>query len=102
MWAFKIGYKVSFIKVDFPEPETPVTQINLPSGNFTLKFFKLFPAAPVILVGKKYFGNLMKYVENNLLADGMISPKDMDLFAITEDEDQNLEIIKNAPVRKDV
>ena len=29
-----------------PEPETPVTQVNTPSGNFTSIFFKLFSAAP--------------------------------------------------------
>ncbi len=39
-------YKTSFTKVDFPEPETPVTQLNTPNGNFTLIFFKLFSVAP--------------------------------------------------------
>lgn len=38
-------YNTSFTKVDFPEPETPVTQVNTPSGNFTLIFFKLFSTA---------------------------------------------------------
>ena len=28
-------YKISFTKVDLPLPETPVTHINLPSGNLT-------------------------------------------------------------------
>lgn len=35
-------YNTSFTKVLFPEPETPVTHINCPSGNFTFIFFKLF------------------------------------------------------------
>ena len=39
-------YKTSFIKVLFPEPETPVTQMNSPSGNLTLIFFKLCSFAP--------------------------------------------------------
>ena len=43
---FKIGYKVSLIKVDFPLPETPVTPIMVPSGKLTETFFKLFPVAP--------------------------------------------------------
>ena len=39
-------YKTSFTNVDFPEPDTPVTQLNTPNGNFTLTFFKLFSVAP--------------------------------------------------------
>ena len=30
----------------FREPDTPVTQLNTPNGNFTLIFFKLFSVAP--------------------------------------------------------
>ena len=39
-------HKISFTNVDFPLPDTPVTQINFPSGNLTLIFFKLFSLAP--------------------------------------------------------
>lgn len=39
-------YKTSLTSVDFPEPETPVTQLNTLSGNLTLIFFKLFSVAP--------------------------------------------------------
>ena len=39
-------YNTSFTNVDFPEPETPVTQVNTPKGNCTLIFFKLFSVAP--------------------------------------------------------
>ena len=39
-------YNISFTKVDFPEPETPVTTVNTPNGNFTFIFFKLFSLAP--------------------------------------------------------
>lgn len=35
-------YKTSFTKVDLPEPETPVTQVNTPSGILTFISFKLF------------------------------------------------------------
>jgi hypothetical protein len=34
------------IKVDFPEPETPVTQVKTPNGISTLIFFKLLADAP--------------------------------------------------------
>ena len=39
-------YKISFTNVLFPDPETPVTHINCPSGNLTFMFFKLFWVAP--------------------------------------------------------
>src|SRR3990167_5094061 len=45
-------YKISSISVDLPEPETPVTQIKQPKGNFTSIFFKLCSLAPFI--SKKY------------------------------------------------
>ena len=37
-------------KVDLPPPETPVTQRNLPNGNFTSKDFRLLPVAPLIVM----------------------------------------------------
>ena len=42
--------KISVINVDFPEPDTPVTDINLPKGKFTVKFFKLFSFAPLMTI----------------------------------------------------
>ena len=45
-----ILYSISFTKVDFPDPDTPVTHINFPSGNFTFIFFKLFSSAPNISI----------------------------------------------------
>ncbi len=41
-----MGYNVSLIKVDFPLPETPVTQQKVPNGISRSTFFKLFPVAP--------------------------------------------------------
>ncbi|CSI53808.1 Uncharacterised protein [Vibrio cholerae] len=35
------------IRVDFPEPETPVTQVNRPTGIDRSTFFKLLPTAPL-------------------------------------------------------
>ena len=40
-------YNISRIKLLLPLPDTPVTQMNLPSGNLTLIFFKLFSLAPL-------------------------------------------------------
>ena len=42
-----MGCKVSFISVDLPLPDTPVTQMSFPKGNSTSTFFRLFPFAPL-------------------------------------------------------
>ena len=34
------------MRLDLPEPEMPVTQINSPSGNFTSMLRRLFSRAP--------------------------------------------------------
>ena len=49
--------------MDFPEPETPVTQVKGPNGIFKLTFFKLFPVAPLIsrnlpFLAKRLFGGI--------------------------------------------
>jgi len=41
-------YNTSFTSVLFPEPDTPVTQLNTPKGILTSKSFKLFSHAPLI------------------------------------------------------
>src|SRR3989304_3876174 len=38
--------RISSTSVDLPEPETPLTQTNSPSGTRTSMFFRLFPRAP--------------------------------------------------------
>ena len=37
---------VSLTKVDFPEPETPVTTIKQPTGNLAVIFLRLLPLQP--------------------------------------------------------
>ena len=44
----KTLYKISFTSVDFPEPLTPVTDTNTPSGISTSISFRLFSLAPLI------------------------------------------------------
>ena len=41
-------YNTSLTSDDLPEPDTPVTQTNLPSGNLTFIFLRLFSSAPFI------------------------------------------------------
>ena len=56
---FKALYKVCNIKVDFPLPETPVTQVKVPIGIFKLTLFKLLPVAPLISKNLPFFANLL-------------------------------------------
>ncbi len=45
-WVATARNRVSLISVDFPEPDTPVTQVNSPRGNSAVTFFKLLAVAP--------------------------------------------------------
>ena len=45
LW-FACVNSVSFTSVDLPEPDTPVTQVNRPSGNSAFTFLRLLPRAP--------------------------------------------------------
>lgn len=54
---------------------------------------------PIVLVGKKYWKPLDKFIKKVLLKGEKIDKEDIDLYTITDDEDKIIEIIKNAPVR---
>jgi uncharacterized protein (TIGR00730 family) len=43
---------------------------------------------PVVLIGSDYWEELLGWVRNELLADGMISPEDLDLLYVTDDLDE--------------
>lgn len=60
------------------------------------------PQAPVILVGKDFWGPLLNFIENELYEDYRVIPKDfMEIYKIVDDENEILSIIKNAPLRTD-
>jgi uncharacterized protein (TIGR00730 family) len=46
---------------------------------------------PVVLVGSDYWEELLTWVRGELLADGMISPNDLDLLYVTDDPDDVVE-----------
>jgi len=54
---------------------------------------------PIILVGSYFWNNFDKFIKENLLGNEKISHGDTDLYAITDNEDEIIEIIKNAPIR---
>jgi uncharacterized protein (TIGR00730 family) len=42
---------------------------------------------PVVLFDSDYWAELLQWVKGELLADGMISPEDLDLLYVTDDVD---------------
>jgi uncharacterized protein (TIGR00730 family) len=87
--------KVCFVKYS-------VAFIFMPGGFGTLdEFFELLtlvqtqriPQFPLILVGKNYWKGLLSWVESTLEKNRLISPEDNELFSLTDDPDEVLEII---------
>jgi len=62
------------------------------------------PKTPIILYGSEFWQPLEEYFKKVLLLEGQetISKEDLDLYIITDNDEEVLEIIKNAPVRTDI
>ncbi len=57
---------------------------------------------PVILVGVDFWTPIMEVFKQKMLIENdTISPEDMNIFKITDNEDQIVQIVKNAPYRQD-
>ena len=48
---------------------------------------------PVVLFGSDYWGELVDWIRSELLADGMISPEDIDLLYVTDDPAEAVRIV---------
>jgi uncharacterized protein (TIGR00730 family) len=48
---------------------------------------------PVVLVGSDYWEELLGWIRGELLADGMISPEDLELLHVTDDVDRAVELV---------
>lgn len=70
----------------------------------TLKQTRKIPSVPIILYGKDFWEPLEAFFKEVLLKEGRetISKEDLDLYVITDNDDEILEIIKNAEVRTDI
>ncbi len=55
---------------------------------------------PMIMVGSDFWNSLYEFMKKELLGRETIDPSDLDLFKITDDEDEIINVIRNAPVRK--
>ncbi|MEO7664988.1 MAG: TIGR00730 family Rossman fold protein [Candidatus Limnocylindrales bacterium] len=56
---------------------------------------------PIILVGSEFFGGLLTWIRERLLADGMIEEGDLDLIQVTDDPAEVIEIVKRSQSRRD-
>ncbi len=54
---------------------------------------------PIILVGTYFWNDLDQFIKNQLLKNKKISSEDINLYTITDNHDEIIEIIKNAPIR---
>ena len=82
--------------------------IFYPGGYGTLdEFFELLTlvqtkkieGVPLICVGPEYWNKVKDLMKNGMLNTNFILSEDLDLFTITDDLDQVVDIIKNVPVR---
>lgn len=48
---------------------------------------------PIILVGSKFWGGLLDWLKNTLIAEGMASPEDMDLMQVIDDPKEVVDAI---------
>ena len=49
--------------------------------------------APVILVGVEFWAPFQAFIKNQLIPNKLISPDDLNLYTITDDEDEIMRII---------
>jgi uncharacterized protein (TIGR00730 family) len=48
---------------------------------------------PVVLIGTEFWGGLVEWIKHTLVTNGTISAKDLDLFHVTDDLDEAVNII---------
>jgi predicted Rossmann-fold nucleotide-binding protein len=51
-------------------------------------------------VGSDYWGGLVDWLRDRMLADGYISPEDVDTLAVCDDLDQVIEIVESVEHRR--
>lgn len=69
----------------------------------TLKQTKKIPDVPVILFGSDFWNPLEDFIKKILLKENnTISKKDLNLYLITDDIDEVVEIVSSAPIRAEI
>ena len=68
----------------------------------TLVQTKKIPKVPIILVGKNHWDKVDGFIRETLFKDiNSIDEEDMDIYKIADSDDEIIEIIKKAPLRKE-
>lgn len=68
----------------------------------TLVQTKKIPKVPIILVGKKHWDKVNEFIKEDLLREiNAIDENDMSIYKIVDSNDEIIEIIRNAPLRKE-
>lgn len=57
------------------------------------------PKAPIILVGVSFWSLLEQFFKNVLMENKMVDPEEISLYTLTDNEDEMLKLIKDAPIR---
>jgi len=87
--------KVCFVKYS-------IGFIFMPGGYGTLdEFFELvtlvqterIPLFPLVLIGREFWQGLVRWMKGTVLARGYISPEDLELFTLTDDPKEAVDII---------
>src|SRR4051794_41230696 len=55
---------------------------------------------PIVLLGSAYWSGLVDWVRGTVLADGKISKRDLDMFQVTDDVDEAVEVMVEAQRRR--
>ena len=55
---------------------------------------------PLILVGTEYWKGMLDWIRDTMLADGKVSPEDLNLLQVTDSPEEVCQIIKQAWERK--
>ncbi len=69
--------------------------------SLTLKQTRKIDQVPFILVGREFWEPLDKFIKEQLVTRELIDPEDPDLYTITDNEDEIMNIIMSAPERSD-
>ncbi|HBX80932.1 MAG: TIGR00730 family Rossman fold protein [Propionibacteriaceae bacterium] len=63
--------------------------------SLTMMQTKKVTSFPLVLVGTKYWGGLIDWMRESVLADGYINPIDLDMLKITDDPDEAVRLVTN-------
>lgn len=55
---------------------------------------------PIILIGSQFWGGLVEWIRTRLVSEGMISPEDPDLFVVTDDPQEAVDICVKAHAKR--